>query len=83
MIRKRMLHKALQGWVAVVIPTYRPKSVRKPYVIESFGGLFVLLFRFYEFSVGVGAFLWDQKTESWVVMSPDFFPFLFGTTTIK
>ena len=52
-----MLHKALQGWVAVVIPTYRPKSVRKPYVIESFGGLFVLLFRFYEFSVGVGAFL--------------------------
>ena len=43
--------------VAFVTPTDRPKSVRNRCVIEVFGGVFVLLRCFLDFSVGVGAFV--------------------------
>ena len=43
------------SWVAIVTPTDRPKSVRSRYVIEVFGGIFVLSRCFLDFSVGVGA----------------------------
>ena len=45
------------SWVAVVIPTDRPKSVHNRCVIESFGGVFVLSLWFWGFSVGVIAFV--------------------------
>ena len=58
----------LQGWdpvnrfnhtslVAIVDPTDRPKSARNRYVIEVFGGVFVLSRSFLDLSVGVGAFV--------------------------
>ena len=40
--------------VTVVTPTDRPKSVRNRCVIELFGGVFVLLRCFLDFSVGEG-----------------------------
>ena len=43
--------------VAVVTPTHCPKSVRNRYVIEFFGGVFVLSRCLINFSVGVGAFV--------------------------
>ena len=43
--------------MAIVIPTYRPKSVRNRCVIEVFGGVFVLSLCFLDFFVGVGAFV--------------------------
>ena len=43
--------------MAIVTPTDRPKSVHNRYVIEVFGGVFVLLRCFLDFSVGVGAFV--------------------------
>ena len=41
--------------VAVVTPTYRPKSVRNRCVIEVFGCVFVLSLYFYDFNVDEGA----------------------------
>ena len=43
--------------MAIVIPAYRPKSLRNRCVIEVFGGVFVLSHCFLDFSVGVGAFV--------------------------
>ena len=43
--------------MAIVTPTDRTKSVRNRCVIEVFGGVFVLLRCFFDFSVGVGAFV--------------------------
>ena len=43
--------------VTIVTPTDRPKSVRNSCVIEVFGGVFVLSRCFFDFSVGVGAFV--------------------------
>ena len=48
--------KPHQG-VAVVTPANRPKSDRNRYVIEVFGGLFVLSHWFLDFAVGVGDFV--------------------------
>ena len=45
------------SWMAIITPTDRPKSVRNRCVIEDFGGAFVLLRCFLDFSVGVGAFV--------------------------
>ena len=45
------------NWVAVVTSTDRPKSVRNRYIIEIFGGVFCCHFTFFEFSVGVKAFV--------------------------
>ena len=45
------------SWVAVVTPTDCAKSVRNRCVIEVFGGVFVLLGCFLDFSVLVGAFV--------------------------
>ena len=45
------------SWVAVVTPTYCPKSVRNRCVIEVFGGVCVLSLSFLEFSVGVRGFV--------------------------
>ena len=45
------------GWVAVVTPTDCPKSVHNPCVIEVFGGVFVLSYCFFYFTVGVWAFV--------------------------
>ena len=46
------------GWVAVVIPTDRPKSVRNRCVIEVFGGVFVLSrCFFYRISAGIEDFV--------------------------
>ena len=45
------------SWVAIVTPTDRPKSVRNRYVIEVFGGVFVLSLFFWDFSTGEGAFV--------------------------
>ena len=47
--------------MAIVTPTDRPKSVRNRYVIQVFGGVFVLSRCFLDFSVGVGA---CHRTES-------------------
>ena len=52
-----MIKTPLLIYVAVVTPTYRPKSVRNRCKIEVFGGYFVLLRCFLDFSVGVGAFV--------------------------
>ena len=43
--------------MAIVALSDRPKSVRNRYVIEVFGGVFVLSRCFLDFSVGVGAFV--------------------------
>ena len=43
--------------MTVVTPTDRPKLVRNRCVIEVFGGVFVLLHCFLDFSVSVGAFV--------------------------
>ena len=43
--------------VAVFTQTYRPPSVRNRCVIKVFGCVFVLLLRFWEFSVGVRPFV--------------------------
>ena len=43
--------------MAIVTPTNYPKSVRNRFVIEVFGGVFVLSRCFLDFSVGVGAFV--------------------------
>ena len=43
--------------VAIVTPTDRPKSVRNRFLIEVFGGVFVFSRCFFDFSVGVGAFV--------------------------
>ena len=43
--------------VTAVTPTVRPKSVRNRWVIEVFGGVFMLSCCFLDFSVGVGAFV--------------------------
>ena len=43
--------------MAIVTPTDRPKSVRNRCVIEDFDGVFVLSRCFFNFSVGVGAFV--------------------------
>ena len=44
------------SWVAIVAPAGRPKSFRNRFVIEVFGGVFVLS-HFLDFFVGVGAFV--------------------------
>ena len=49
---------------AVVTPTDRPKSVRNRYVIEVFGGVFVLSVCFSDFSVVVGAFVIELRRIS-------------------
>ena len=49
------------SWVAVVTPTDRPKSVRNPFVLEVFGGVFVLTRCFFDFSVDVRAFVIGQS----------------------
>ena len=43
--------------MAIVIPTYHPKSVRNRCVIEVFGGVFVLSLCFFDLSVGLWAFV--------------------------
>ena len=43
--------------MAIVTPTDRHKSVSSRFVIEVFGGVFVLSRCFLDFSVGVGAFV--------------------------
>ena len=43
--------------MSIVTPTDCPKSVRNCCVIEVFGGVFVLLCYFLDFSVGVGTFV--------------------------
>ena len=45
------------GWVAVVNPTDRPKSVRNRCLIEIFVALFVLSLFPFDISAGVGAFV--------------------------
>ena len=45
------------SWVAVVIPTDRPKSVRNCCLIELFVALFVLLLCPFDISVDIGAFV--------------------------
>ena len=45
------------SWVAIVIPTDRPQSVRNRCVIEVFVALFVLSFCPFDISVGVWAFV--------------------------
>ena len=45
------------SWVTVVTPTDRPKSVHNRCVIEGFGGVFVLSCSFFDFSLGVCAFV--------------------------
>ena len=47
----------LVSGVTAVTPTDRPKSVRNRCVIEVFGGVFMLLPGFLDFSVGVGTFV--------------------------
>ena len=41
----------------VVTTTNRPQSVLKQFVIEDFGGVYVLLISLFEFSAGVKAFV--------------------------
>ena len=48
------------SWVAVVIPTDRPKSVHNRCVIELFVVLFVLSLCPFDISAGVGAFVIGQ-----------------------
>ena len=43
--------------VAILTPTDRSMSVPYQFVIEVFGGVFVLSFSFLDFSVGAGAFV--------------------------
>ena len=43
--------------MAIVTQTDRPKSVRNRCVIEVFGDVFMLSLCFFDFSVGVGAFV--------------------------
>ena len=50
------------SWVIVVTTNDRPKSVRTRYVIEVFGGIFVLSLCFLRFAVGIGFFC--NGTES-------------------
>ena len=45
------------SWVAIITPTDRPKSVRNRFVIEDFGGGFMLSRCFLDCSVDVGAFV--------------------------
>ena len=45
------------SYVVVVTPTDRLKSVQNCCVIEGFGDVFVLSRCFFDFSVGVGAFV--------------------------
>ena len=45
------------SWVVVVTSTHCPNSVRNRCVIEVFGGIFVLLRCFLDFSVGVRVFV--------------------------
>ena len=55
--------------VAIVTPNDRPKSVRNRYVIEVFGGFFVVTLLF-GFSVGVGAFVIGLSQLSFFSLNP-------------
>ena len=43
--------------MTAVTPTDRPKSIRNCCVIKDFGGVFMLSRCFFDFSVGLGAFV--------------------------
>ena len=47
----------------VVTPTDRTKSVRNRWVIEVFGGIFVLLLCFMNFSVGLEGFFFVELSQ--------------------
>ena len=51
------------SWMAIITPTDRPKSVRNRFVVEVFGGIFVLSRCFLVFSVGVGFFCHRNESD--------------------
>ena len=52
------------SWIAFVTQTDHPKSVRNCCVIEVCGGVLVLSIGFFEFSVGIWAFVIGQSQIS-------------------